>query len=367
MVTVAVIHSLSYTGTTWLNTVIGAHPRAFAIGPPDRVYSMRRDGWQNACLVHGECCGFWPAFHRVYDPKAPFLLQLAEFAGCDVIAINNPSAAFTERELRDVRLRVRPIHLVRDGRAIAASYLHHHPDATFLDAVLGFLKPSFDSFYFDPDDPDILCIRYEDVAAMPESWLPRVFAHLGLEDHPSAARFWEAKHHLTTANIGVVALLRYAEGLDISSFSGEPFYRAEFERLRREGRPLVDRRWEEELTTADRFIFDLLCGSRNAQFGYPRDAFTLTEIDDVRNALERAIAGGALARPQAEQILDAAGRAGLMLGGDGNPPASPGPRGLRGKAPVRALCGFRRFSRRLAAFGAAAWRSLRAVRWSGRR
>ena len=35
---VVVIESLSYSGTTWLNLVLGAHRDAFALGPADRLF-----------------------------------------------------------------------------------------------------------------------------------------------------------------------------------------------------------------------------------------------------------------------------------------------------------------------------------------
>jgi hypothetical protein len=83
LVTIVAINSLSYTGTTWLNAVLGSHPRSFALGPPKRVYEKRGSGWDDACLVHGDACPFWPVFHRNYDPKRNFFLQLAEASDRD--------------------------------------------------------------------------------------------------------------------------------------------------------------------------------------------------------------------------------------------------------------------------------------------
>jgi len=312
--TVAAIYSLSYTGTTWLNAIIGAHPRAFAVGPPDRVYAMHdRDGWDEACLVHGSQCAFWPAFQRVFDASSAFVTQLGAFADCDVVALNNPSEEFSRAELRDPWIRIRRIQLVRDGRAVAASYLRHHPGATFLEASLGFILPSFEQFYFDEHDPDVLCLRYEDLAERPQTVLPRVFDFLDLQVHPEALRFWERPQHLTTGNVGVIALMRYAEGLHMGGFEGEEFYRDEFARLQTDPIPRVDERWQDEITNMDRYLFDLLCGERNAAFGYQRDRFSLPEIAELRGAISTAIAAGALEQAQIASLRAAAAKVGIVF------------------------------------------------------
>jgi len=36
-VTVVLIESISYTGTTWINFVLGSHERALPLGPADRA------------------------------------------------------------------------------------------------------------------------------------------------------------------------------------------------------------------------------------------------------------------------------------------------------------------------------------------
>ena len=39
-VTVVNLRSLSYSGTSWVNLVLGSHPGAIAIGPPDRIWKL---------------------------------------------------------------------------------------------------------------------------------------------------------------------------------------------------------------------------------------------------------------------------------------------------------------------------------------
>ena len=135
IVRVVVVRSLSFTGTTWLNLVLGSHPRAFTLGPPDRVMNLPPDAAADACRVHGERCAFWTDFFRQRHADANFFVQLAEFADRDVIVINNPLPHGAAQALDHPQIETRPIHMIRDGRAIAASYRRKYPDTPFLDAV----------------------------------------------------------------------------------------------------------------------------------------------------------------------------------------------------------------------------------------
>ena len=66
-VTVAVIRSLSFTGTTWLNTVLGGHENALVLGPADRLWRfVNGEETGDLCRVHGGSCDFWPGFLARY-------------------------------------------------------------------------------------------------------------------------------------------------------------------------------------------------------------------------------------------------------------------------------------------------------------
>lgn len=38
---VVVIRSVSYAGTTWINLLLGSHPSALYLGPPERIWRLR--------------------------------------------------------------------------------------------------------------------------------------------------------------------------------------------------------------------------------------------------------------------------------------------------------------------------------------
>ncbi len=314
-VTVVVVNSLSFTGTTWLNLVLGSHPRCFTLGPPDRAWRLRRDGARDrTCLVHGADCPFWSGFWKTHDADANFFAQLAGHAGRDVVITNNPLADGAGRDLRAADLWVKEIQFVRDGRAIAASHVRHQRGkVSFFEAVAGFLHPSFSTFRWEQDDPDRLCLRYEDVLADPHGALARIAAFTGLDYDESALRFWEHEQHITSGNGGTVALVRLAQGLPMGSFADRQFYEEQFARMREQGpAAFSDARWEEELTRQDRFIFDVLCGAVNARFGYARDRFTLDEIAEFAGRLRRLLQDPTLEPAHRSLLADALRREDLL-------------------------------------------------------
>jgi len=284
--TVVVLRSLSFTGTTWLNCLLGCQERSFALGAPDRAIRIFDQGdteWRDACRVHGQTCPFWPAFSRTYDPKGNFYLQLAEFSGRDFIVMNNPSPGTKATlDLRHPDLACIPIHLVRDGRAVCSSFLDKNPDKDFLYSVMEWFFPSASAFFFDEQDPDTLCLRYEDVVSNPAGLIQRIGRWIGLDYPEDAHRFWEFEHHLTAGNRSVPGMIRrFQTGTPFPK--KDAFYENEFQRLQRQpDRPLLDERWKERLGRRERFLFDRVCGRVNESWGYGRDAFTATEFETYR-------------------------------------------------------------------------------------
>src|SRR4051812_12246281 len=122
MIKVLNISALSYSGTTWLNLLLGSHPQVLTIGPPHRLVGMLEGDLSNACLVHGADCGFWPAFARQRDRQENLLTALARFSGRSVFVFDNAPADFIQKHARHPDIQVIPGRYIRDGRAISASY-----------------------------------------------------------------------------------------------------------------------------------------------------------------------------------------------------------------------------------------------------
>jgi hypothetical protein len=288
--TVVVINSLSFTGTTWINLVLGSHPRAFALGPPDRVMKLTPKDAGDACRVHAASCPFWPGFFASYDPAGNFFVQLAEHADRDVIVTNNPIPDGAGRELDHPGLRPKQIYVVRDGRAIAASHHRKYPDTPFLESVRDWLLPSLSTFPFDPDDPDRLCLRYEDVLADQPGALARLGDFVGLEYDERALAYWEHEHHVTAGNAGSIMMIKLAQSVPVGESENRAFYAGQLEALRADPRrTFTDERWHDELSPRDRFVFDALAGAVNERYGYERDRFTVDEMRTFEAELGRAV------------------------------------------------------------------------------
>jgi hypothetical protein len=285
-ITVVVLRSLSYTGTTWINCLLGCHPRSFALGPADRVIKLLETDNQNAdtaCRVHAADCPFWPAFANQYDANENFYIQLSEQSGCDFIITNNPLGhTRATSDLKHPRILCRNINIVRDGRAICSSYIDKYPEKDFFQAVTEFFHPSAAMFHFDEQDPDTLCMRYEDVVADLPGMMQKLGGFIGLDYAETAHRFWEFDHHITAGNSALYGMIRRFQ--QDKPFSGkQAFYEEEYQRLLREpDKPIVDKRWEERLGRRERFIFDIHSGELNASWGYDRDTFTAGEFETFR-------------------------------------------------------------------------------------
>lgn len=285
-VTIVNISSPSYTGTTWLCLLLGSHARALTVGPPDRVWGLRGSGFAGACRVHGEGCAFWDGFAAAYDPAGNFYLQLADYSGRDYIVINNPSPEHEAAEMRHPDLIVKTIRIVRDGRALACSFARHLKIDVH-DAIRDQVRPLFREFPFEPDRDDLPCARYEDVLADQWGWLARFGRFIGLEYGEDALAFWTHGHHLTSGNMGTVALLKFFGGLEVSKFKDRAFYEAQFERMRAGEKAFDDQRWREELGRRELYQFDRFCGGGNTSWGYEADRFSSAE----RAAFEAELRG----------------------------------------------------------------------------
>ena len=175
LIKVVVINSISYTGTTWINAVLGCHKRAFAVGPPDnRVWNKRFENWDNACRLHGDKCSFWPAFHKKYDPDKNFYIQLADASGKDFIIINNPATLGAAIDLEHKDIELKRINVIRDGRAILASHMRKYPENSVIESISEFLNPAFREFPYDPDNTEVLSIRYEDMKENQLKYLQKI-------------------------------------------------------------------------------------------------------------------------------------------------------------------------------------------------
>lgn len=281
-----VIRSLSFTGTTWVNLLFGSHERALAIGPPQRAWEAVEKDADRVCVVHHERCTLWPKFVRTWDRDRSFFQQLAEHSGKSHIVLNNPTRELAEKELAHPALEVKNILVVRDARAVLASFLRHRPEryANVYDAVAQWLKPALRRMArLSRRLTDPLIVRYEDVMEDPHQLLDTVGNHIGIDYPANATNYWDFEHHLALGNSGMVDLLRRLQGAPglpgFQTSVRKAYYDELLEQTRSQpDKRVVDESWREILTLQDRFAYDYLCGELHETFGYERDRFNLDEL-----------------------------------------------------------------------------------------
>lgn len=265
-----VIHlrSISYTGTTWINLVVGSAPNAFPIGPADRFFDLYDSDPARLCLVHGADCTFWPEFARSYSPEGSFFNQLAQASGKSTIVTNNliPNKMGLELERREVATTEAIV--VRDGRAVVASYARKFADGGVRGAIEWY-RPAAESMFALSESAKLPVLRYEDFVEQNDGIWERTSDDLSLELSAACLDFYACDHHPISGNQGTFALMRRHQGVPIPDFSGSSFYKEAFESASDvQAKPILDNRWRSELTPDDLALFETECGATNRAFGY---------------------------------------------------------------------------------------------------
>jgi len=294
-ITVVVINSLSFTGTTWFNAVLGCNSNAFALGPADRVIGLKPEEWGKACLVHGESCEFWKGFSKRYTEEGNFFLQLAEYANCEYIITNNLIPDKAGKQLKHKDIIVKEIRLFRDGRAVARSYARHNNDCDYLDAITEFLFQPYNSLIPDPNNSEILSLKLEGILADKKKMLEMVGDFLSIKYDDSALKFWEWRQHISSGNQGTISLIKFALGIKVNDFRSKHFYEEQFDKMLQDNSAnFEDVRWKHELSKRELFLFDIFCGINHEKLGYECTDFTIKEVNNYSSELTEAIVSGEL-------------------------------------------------------------------------
>ena len=296
-ITVVNIVSPSFTGTTWFNLILGCHDRAFAIGPLDHFWLNRTEGVANACQIHGEKCSFWPEFDKTFTASKNLFLQLAQATGKDYFIINNPQKSRVELEHPNITEKT--IILLRDGRAVTASFHRKYPthytesaEDNFYHVVRDWWTPAINYFGGRIDQPNTLFVRYEDLMDDLNPEIETIGEFLGIQYKDNIDRYWEYEHHMAGGNGGPIYMAAkfqgYAHPGDQGNDSWYGFYRKELKRIEH-GEKFKDERWQQELSRQDRYIFDYFAGELNEKTGYDRDRFTLPEHNTFAEELDQRL------------------------------------------------------------------------------
>lgn len=280
------IQTLSYSGTTWLNLLLGSHSDTFAFGPPHRAWALREKKFEGACLIHGKNCDFWSRFGETWNEDDNFFLALAKASGKRVFLMDNASQDFINATMSHPDVQLLHGRYVRDGRAITASYARKMKakGVSYISSIMpdGWFYPSFQGIPILETlrSQGHLVARYEDAVTDQAAFLKAAGDFIGINYTPDSYRFWEWDHHITSGNYGPMAMVKLHQGLATANFESADIYRGQLERLKQNPTEAFnDERWKSQLTREDLFWFDQLMGGKNELLGYERDTFSQEEIE----------------------------------------------------------------------------------------
>lgn len=278
------IISSSYSGSTWVNLLLGAHSRMFSVGEIDRI--LRRG--RAECALHGSDCHLWSTFNPASEQN--LYLQIAQMAQASVLVVNNARYAMSAQQHPGLRQRF--ILLVRDGRAVVASDLRKHPGLTTWRAARSWATGMNKKRRMVRRYPqaDVLTVCYEALRDRTQEQLERICRFLELPFEPEMLEYWTRVRHFIGGNAGSLSYLARAQGLDCvyryakdGTITATPldkpvvaYTEAGRERqidlsLYRNQLPgqFHDERWKSELSNWQLRLFALAAGLTNRRFGYP--------------------------------------------------------------------------------------------------
>lgn len=289
--TAVYIRSLAYSGTTWVNLLLGSHPRTFALGVPDRLWSVQDPDREPLCSIHGVSCEFWKRFYEGREAGENAVERIARLSGKNIVIFNNINMQLLRERVQIGPVELKSLVVLRDGRANVTSALRHTPELfrSRYHAIRTWLQPAWTHLLegLPTDRESTLVVQYESLVEDPVGQLERLGDFLGVSYAPHAVRYWEHEHHLIGGNTGTLAVLRDLRGLPRSPHARENYYRELVDRLRRApDRPILDESWKQILARDDRLAYDYLVGALHERFGYPRDDFTSEERAEFRRRFD---------------------------------------------------------------------------------
>lgn len=264
----AAICGAGHSGSTLLGMLLGSHSSAFYMGEGGKVRYLgdkSKPLQKRVCKICGESCRVWGNFR--WDRTAALYPQVAQRVGRRLIVDstkNDQWIAERAAETRAVGGEPYLILLHRDGRGVLNSRLRKYPDRQPEALVREWMaqmersQTLYDAFH----GPKIT-LRYETLAANPETTLRTLSDWLGIAYESDMLRFQDADHHPLGGNNGtqyLVAKARFENSNDAFvklSSRVRGYYENHDNGIR------LDTRWRHELSAEHMALFNDLAGHLN--------------------------------------------------------------------------------------------------------
>ena len=258
-VTLVVIASPGHSGQTWLSLLIGSNSQSLSLGEVDVLYGL--ENVDRVCMLCGEGCEFWNAFNRAWPREKNIFVALADFSGRSILSISKMEKF--RAHLSDKRLHLKVIRLVRDGRAVTASYLRKYPARNYDDIVKKWVASSRenDNFFKQIPPQDRVLIGYEKMVEQTEATLRIICTFIGIEYECRMIEYWKIRHHLVDGNRGTVSFMQRHFGQE-GNPGDKTFYN------KQQPASFRDERWREELSPYHLYRFQRIGGDLNGLYGY---------------------------------------------------------------------------------------------------
>ncbi|MBI1372630.1 MAG: hypothetical protein GC159_07695 [Phycisphaera sp.] len=265
-ITVVNVISTSYSGSTWLNLLLGAHSEAFSVG---EMTVIDKHGAPE-CKFHGVECPLWTQFDKTSGENA--FHQIARMTGNRYLVVNN-SLDYLDQQDRD-GVTSTFVHLVRDGRAILASTLRKRSDAKVFKESRNWARSTrrdlrLLSRYAGRPQTRVL---YEKATADTPGELRRVCDAIGMPFEPEMLAVWRNVDHLLGGSIGLLKTVADEQGHDQLHYHQKPGKkRKDWDYYQKQDmNPFSGERWKTELSDSQLRVFALAAGRQNRYYGYPR-------------------------------------------------------------------------------------------------
>ena len=258
-VTIAVIASPGHSGQTWLSLLIGSHPAAVAFGEIDALYGLQ--DVSRSCVLCGEGCGFWSAFNKVWSPEENIFLQLADFSGARLLSLSKVEKF--RNQLFDDRIKLKVIRLLRDGRAVTASYARKYPSRHYSDIVKAWAHSARenDRWFLQIPPKDRMVVSYENLLDHTSATIRYICSFIDIDYSDTMTEYWKVKHHIVDGNRGTLSFVQRHFGKE-SNPKDKAFYNSQ------DPSAFRDERWKRELTPCQLNRFWKIGGDLNRLYGY---------------------------------------------------------------------------------------------------
>ncbi|NEQ52155.1 MAG: sulfotransferase [Leptolyngbya sp. SIO3F4] len=299
----------AHTGSTLLSLMLGSHNQIFAVGELSNL-AVRCDKGKPICDICEGGCNFWnhqfspieqqrladclqhQRLHRFIPLRAersirgligndkifrPYTSIFSKLPKATTTLVDSTKTVYwitLQLQLPEFQrnnpksIKPKLLHLVKDGRAVMASYLRRQPNLNVekLSQKWSQRVTASQQLFSKFPETDRLRIAYEDLATEPESTLQEICDFLGVEFTPALMCYWENDHHFISGNTGTRSLVQKYRQKSKSSKTSHRDYKLYAEEVGFQIK--LDLRWKNELSSEQLDVFDQVAGEVNKPYAW---------------------------------------------------------------------------------------------------